>query len=83
MAVTDDVILPPSIDPETRKIGIRHVSGFNEGGTRTVCQVRDFPPVPADEPDSLGDLANADDIYHPVKLVLLERHDVLFPVLGR
>ena len=54
MVVTDDVILPPSIDPETRKIGIRHVSGVNEGGTRTVCQVRDFPPVPVDEPDSLG-----------------------------
>lgn len=47
-------ILPPSIDPQTRKLGIRNVRGVNEGGTRTVIQVRDFPPVATDEPDSLG-----------------------------
>ena len=49
-----ETILPPSIDPDTRKLGIRKVVAVNEGGTRTVIQVRDFPPVVTDEPDTLG-----------------------------
>jgi putative redox protein len=49
-----DRILPPSIDPDTRKLGIRTARGVNEGGTRTVVQVRDFPPVATDEPDTMG-----------------------------
>ncbi len=53
-AATDAAILPPSIDPKTKKIGIRKVTAVNEGGTRTVARVRHFEPVAADEPDSLG-----------------------------
>jgi putative redox protein len=47
-------ILPPSIDPQTRKLAVRSVRGVNEGGTRTVIEVRDFPPVATDEPDTMG-----------------------------
>lgn len=47
-------ILPPSIDPKTKKLGIRNVRAVNAGGTRTECYVRDFPMVATDEPDSLG-----------------------------
>jgi putative redox protein len=47
-------ILPPSIDPQTRKLAVRSVRGVNEGGTRTLVQVRDFPPVATDEPDTMG-----------------------------
>jgi uncharacterized OsmC-like protein len=50
----NDRILPPDIDPDTRKLGIRKVAAVNEGGTRTVVQVRDFPTVVTDEPDTLG-----------------------------
>lgn len=52
MDTTD--LLAPSVDPKTRKLGIRTVSGTNDGGTRTVVQVRHFEPVATDEPDSLG-----------------------------
>lgn len=51
---SDSGILPPSIDPHTRKLGIRNVRAVNEGGTRTECFVRDFPVVVTDEPDTLG-----------------------------
>ncbi len=47
-------ILPPSIDPKTRKLGIRNVRAINRGGTRTECFVRDYDPVFTDEPDTLG-----------------------------
>jgi len=40
--MTDTDILEPSIDPKTRKIGVRHVSATNAGGTRSKVQVRDF-----------------------------------------
>lgn len=50
----DPDILPPSIDPTTRKIGVRRVRGRNEGGTRTEIRIRDFPLFATDEPDSLG-----------------------------
>ncbi len=51
---TDSTILPPSIDPKTKKLGIRSVKAVNMAGTRTECQVRDFPTVVTDEPDTLG-----------------------------
>ena len=38
----DDDIIEPSIDPATRKIGVRHVKATNAAGTRTKIQVRDF-----------------------------------------
>lgn len=47
-------LLPPSIDPATRKVAVRAVKAVNEGGTRTVSAVRHFPPVATDEPDTLG-----------------------------
>ena len=50
----NDQILPPSVDPDTRKVAIRTVHAVNEAGTRTVTQVRDYDPVVADEPDTLG-----------------------------
>jgi uncharacterized OsmC-like protein len=52
--MTDTDILEPSIDPKTRKIGVRHVSATNAGGTRSKVQVRDFPAFYTDEPASLG-----------------------------
>jgi len=48
--MTDTDILEPSIDPKTRKIGVRHVSATNAGGTRSKVQVRDFPAFYTDEP---------------------------------
>ncbi|UCH73385.1 MAG: OsmC family protein [Rhodospirillales bacterium] len=42
-------LLPPDVDPNTLKIGIRKVSARNEAGTRTVVTVRDHRLV-TDEP---------------------------------
>ena len=50
----NDQILPPSVDPDTRKVAVRKVHAVNEAGTRTVTQVRGYDPVIADEPDTLG-----------------------------
>ena len=44
----DPLIIEPSIDPLTKKIGIRHVKATNAGGTRTKVQVREFDPVYTD-----------------------------------
>ncbi len=52
--MNDPDLLAPSIDPKTRKLGIRTVNGRNDGGTRTVIKVRHFDSVVTDEPDSLG-----------------------------
>lgn len=52
--MSDPQIIEPSIDPATRKIGIRHVSATNASGTRSKVQVRDFEPFYTDEPASLG-----------------------------
>ena len=45
----DDDIIEPSIDPNTKKIGVRHVKATNASGTRTKIQVRDFDPGVIDE----------------------------------
>ncbi len=50
----DPDIIEPSIDPNTKKIGVRHVKATNAAGSRTKIQVRDFDPVYTDEPASLG-----------------------------
>lgn len=50
----ESVLLPPSVDPERRKLGIRNVRAVNLAGTRTECFVRDFPAVVTDEPDTMG-----------------------------
>lgn len=51
---TDDMMLEPSVDPKTKKIGVRNVTGRNDAGTRTVINVRHFPEMITDEPDSMG-----------------------------
>lgn len=50
----DADLLPPSIDPVTKKLGIRKVAGRNHSGTRTDIKVRHYQGVATDEPDSLG-----------------------------
>ena len=39
--MSDPDLLPPSVDPATKAIGIRRVSARNEASTRTVITVRD------------------------------------------
>jgi uncharacterized OsmC-like protein len=50
----DSDIIEPSIDPETKKIGVRSVKGVNFGGTNTAIKIRDFDVFYTDEPSSLG-----------------------------
>lgn len=66
--MTDPEIIAPSIDPATRKIGIRHVRATNAAGTRSKVQVRDFAPVYTDEPASLGGTNSAPS---PLEMVLV------------
>ena len=67
----DPDIIEPSIDPETKKIGIRHVTASNAGGTRTRIQVRDFDPVYTDEPASLGGSNSAPSPLETVLVALV------------
>lgn len=67
----DADILPPSIDPATQKIAVRHVKGSNAGGTRTVHQVRDFPLAATDEPDTLGGTNTAPSPLETVLVALI------------
>ena len=64
----DQDIIEPSIDPQTKKIAIRHVKATNASGTRTKIQVRDFAPVYTDEPASLGGTNSA---ASPLETVLV------------
>ena len=66
-----DDIIEPSIDPETRKIGVRQVAATNAAGTRTRIQVRDFAPVYTDEPDSLGGTNTAPSPLETVLIALV------------
>jgi len=50
----EELMLEPSVDPKTKKIGVRSVKGRNDAGTRTVINVRHFPEMITDEPDSMG-----------------------------
>jgi len=52
--MNDPDLLAPSVDPNTRKLGVRTVFGSNQAGTRTEVKVRDFDIVCTDELDSLG-----------------------------
>lgn len=61
-------LLHPSIDPETKKLAVRNATAINEGGTHTVSQVRSFPPVESDEPDTLGGTNRAPS---PLELALV------------
>lgn len=67
----DPDIIEPSIDPVTRKIGIRHVKATNAAGTRSRVQVRDFDPVYTDEPDSLGGTNSAPSPLETVLVALV------------
>lgn len=64
-------ILEPSIDSATKKLGIRHVSARNEGGTRTAVKVRDFDAVFTDEPASLGGTNSAPSPLETVLVALV------------
>lgn len=67
----DPDILEPSIDPNTKKIGVRHVKATNAAGTRTKIQVRDFDPVYTDEPASLGGTNSAPSPLETVLVALV------------
>ena len=67
----DDEIIEPSIDPKTKKIGVRHVKATNAAGTRTKIQVRDFAPVYTDEPASLGGTNSAPSPLETVLVALV------------
>jgi uncharacterized OsmC-like protein len=67
----DPDIIEPSIDPVTKKIGIRHVKATNAAGTRTKVQVRDFEPVYTDEPSSLGGTNSAPSPLETVLVALV------------
>lgn len=67
----DSDIIEPSIDPATKKIGIRHVKATNAAGTRTKIQVRDFDPVYTDEPASLGGTNSAPSPLETVLVALV------------
>ncbi len=54
MAATDADLLPPSTDPNTRKLTYRHVRARNENGSRTAVSVRDTPGFALDEPLERG-----------------------------
>jgi uncharacterized OsmC-like protein len=64
-------ILEPSIDPTTKKIGLRHVRARNEAGTRTAIRVRDFDTVYTDEPASLGGSNSAPSPLETVLVALV------------
>ncbi|MFD0978250.1 OsmC family protein [Tropicimonas aquimaris] len=67
----DNDIIEPSIDPTTKKIGVRHVKATNAAGTRTKIQVRDFAPVYTDEPASLGGTNSAPSPLETVLVALV------------
>lgn len=70
-AANDDLILPPSVDPLTKKLGIRNVTGHNAGGTRTEVKVRHFDPVITDEPDTMGGTNTAPSPLETVLVALV------------
>jgi len=67
----DPEIIEPSIDPATRKIGVRHVKATNAAGTRTKIQVRNFAAVYTDEPASLGGTNSAPSPLETVLVALV------------
>ncbi|SEA73454.1 OsmC family protein [Rubrimonas cliftonensis] len=69
--MTHPDIIEPSIDPATKKIGVRTVRATNAAGTRTKIQVRDFAPVYTDEPASLGGTNSAPSPLETVLVALV------------
>jgi uncharacterized OsmC-like protein len=52
-ASTDD-LLPPSVDPTKKALGIRRVSARNEAGTRSVMMVRDHVVITDEKESNTG-----------------------------
>ena len=52
--MNDSDLLPPSVDPRRKAIGIRRVSARNEAGTRTVAMVRDHVLVTDERETNTG-----------------------------
>ena len=52
--MTDTDLLPPSVDPNVKALGIRRVSARNEGSTRTVMIVRDHIVVTDEKGTNTG-----------------------------
>ena len=52
--MTDTDLLPPSVDPNVKALGIRRVSARNEGSTRTVMMVRDHIVVTDEKGTNTG-----------------------------
>ncbi|WP_349371253.1 OsmC family protein [Salinarimonas sp.] len=67
----DPDILPPSVDPATKKIAVRSVRARNRGGTRTEVRVRQFDSVFTDEPDTLGGTNTAPSPLETVLVALV------------
>lgn len=52
--MTDPDLLPPSVDPNVKALGVRRVSARNEGSTRTVMMVRDHIVVTDEKGTNTG-----------------------------
>jgi len=52
--VTDPDLLPPSVDPNTKALGIRRVSARNEASTRSVIMVRDHVVITDEKESNTG-----------------------------
>ena len=52
--MSDDDLLPPSVDPNTSALGIRRVSARNEASTRSVMMVRDHVVITDEKGTNTG-----------------------------
>jgi len=52
--MSDDDLLPPSVDPNTKALGIRRVSARNEASTRSVMMVRDHIVITDEKESNTG-----------------------------
>ena len=52
--MSDPDLLPPSVDPNTKALGIRRVSARNEASTRSVMMVRDHIVITDEKESNTG-----------------------------
>ncbi len=52
--MSDPDLLPPSVDPNTKALGIRRVSARNEASTRSVMMVRDHIVITDEKENNTG-----------------------------
>jgi uncharacterized OsmC-like protein len=52
--VSDNDLLPPSVDPNTKALGIRRVSARNEASTRSVMMVRNHVVITDEKESNTG-----------------------------